>query len=32
MKGLLLLMFLLLPLAGFADGQRVIDLPITGMT
>lgn len=32
MKRLLMLALLLLPLAGFAGGQKVIDLPITGMT
>ncbi len=32
MKRQLLMVLLLLPLAGVADGQKVIDLPITGMT
>lgn len=32
MKRLLMVVMLLLPLVGFAGGQKVIDLPITGMT
>lgn len=32
MRRLLLLVLLLVPLVGLAGGQKVIDLPITGMT